>query len=100
VRRRRVRFTKTARRHVRQLREWWQENSDRPAILHDDLEDALALLSRLPGIGSPYPSAPIPAVRRFYLERLMCHLYYTFDADQLVVRAIWHARRGLGPKLG
>jgi plasmid stabilization system protein ParE len=98
--RRRVRFTATAREHVRLLKQWWQANSVRPEIPHHDLEEALKMLSALPGIGSPYPSAPIPGVRRFYLERLMSHLYYTFDERELVIRALWHARRGSGPDFG
>ena len=98
--RRRVRFTATAREHLRLLKRWWQENSERPEILPHDLEEAVKMLSALPGIGSPYPSAPIPGVRRFYLERLMSHLYYTFDEHELVIRALWHARRGSGPNFG
>lgn len=98
--RRRVRFTATAREHVRILKQWWQANSARPEILHDDLESALKLLSAVPGIGSRYPSAPVPGVRRFYLERLMSHLYYTFDEQELIIRALWHARRGSGPDFG
>jgi hypothetical protein len=57
------------------------------------------MLSALPGIGSPYPDSPIIGVRRFYLERLLSHLYYTYDEHELVIRAVWHARRGSGPKL-
>lgn len=98
--RRRVRFTATAREHVRLLKQWWQENSVRPEILHQDLEEALKMLSAVPSIGSSYPSAPIPGVRRFYLERLMSHLYYTFDERDLIIRAVWHARRGSGPDFG
>lgn len=98
--RRKVRFTATARKHVRLLKQWWQENSTRPEILPHDLEEALKMLSALPGIGSPYPSAPITGVRRFYLERLMSHLYYTFNERELVIRALWHARRGSGPDFG
>lgn len=97
--RRRVRFTATAREHVRHLKRWWQDNSPRPEILEEDLGEALKLLSALPGIGSPYPSAPVRGVRRFYLERLMSHVYYTFDERDLVVRAVWHARRGTKPDL-
>jgi len=100
VTRRRVRFTATAREHVRLLKEWWQENSPRPEIPGDDLEEALALLSAFPGIGSPYPSSPIARVRRFYLKRLRSHVYYTYDDRELVVRALWHARRGSGPDFG
>lgn len=58
------------------------------------------MLSRLPGIGSPYPRAPIAGVRRLYLERLTSHLYYTFDDREVVIRALWHARRGSGPDFG
>jgi plasmid stabilization system protein ParE len=75
-------------------------NSTRPEILHHDLERALKMLSAVPGIGSPYPSAPITGVRRFYLERLTSHLYYTFDERELVIRALWHARRGSKPDFG
>lgn len=98
--RRWVRFTATARGHVRLLKQWWQANSVRPEILHDDLEQAIKILSAFPDIGSPYPSAPIAGVRRFYLERLTSHLYYTFDERELVIRALWHARRGSGPDFG
>ena len=97
--RRKVRFTATAREHVRLLKEWWQENAVRPEILYQDLDEAIGMLSALPGIGSPYPASPIPGVRRFYLERLMSHLYYTYDDRELVIRALWHARRGSGPSL-
>jgi len=100
VRWRRVRFTATAREHVRLLKQWWQENSARPEILSNDLEEATKLLSAVPGIGSPYPNAAISGLRRFYLERLTSHLYYTYDERELVVRALWHARRGAGPDFG
>lgn len=98
--RRRVRFTATAREHLRLLAQWWQQNSPRPEILHEDLEQAIKLLSTLPGIGPAYPSSRIAGLRRFYLERLMSHLYYTFDERELVIRALWHVRRGSGPDFG
>ena len=98
--RRRVRFTTTARQHVRLFDDWWRANATRPEILHSDLDEAITLLSSFPAIGSPYRDAPIPGVRRLYLERLMSHLYYTFDDRELIVRALWHARRGSGPDFG
>jgi len=30
----------------------------------------------------------------------MSHLYYTFDEHELIIRALWHARRGSGPDFG
>jgi plasmid stabilization system protein ParE len=98
--RRKVRFTATAQSHVRLLRRWWLENSAYPEILQHDLDKAITTLSVVPGIGSHYPSAPIPGVRRLYLERLMSHLYYTYDEREVVIRALWHARRGSGPEFG
>jgi plasmid stabilization system protein ParE len=100
VTRRKVRFTATAQSHVRLLRRWWLENSARPEILQDDLNEAIKTLAAVPGIGSPYPSAPTPGIRRLYLERLTSHIYYTFDEREVVIRALWHARRGSGPEFG
>jgi plasmid stabilization system protein ParE len=100
VTRRKVRFTAVARKHLRLLKGWWQENSVRPEILHDDLEEAVEMLSMLPGIGSHYPAAPIRDVRRLYLERLTSHIYYTYNDREVIIRAIWHARRGTSPDFG
>jgi plasmid stabilization system protein ParE len=100
VTRRKVRFTATAQSHVRLLRRWWLENSAHPEILQHDLDKAITTLSTVPGIGSSYPSAPIPGVRRLYLERLMSHIYYTYDEREVVIRVLWHARRGSGPDFG
>jgi hypothetical protein len=32
-------------------------------------------------------------MRRLYLRRLTSHLYYTIHDDEVIVRAIWHAKR-------
>ena len=58
------------------------------------------MLSAVPGIGVPYSASPITGMRRMYLERLTSHLYYTYDEREVVIRALWHARRGTGPDLG
>jgi plasmid stabilization system protein ParE len=100
VTRRKVRFTATAQKHLQFLQQWWRENSARPEILQHDLDEAIQMLSVLPGIGSPYPAAPMTGVRRLYLERLTSHLYYTYDERDVIVRALWHARRGRGPEFG
>jgi plasmid stabilization system protein ParE len=100
VTRRKVRFTATAREHLRLIKQWWRENSARPEILDHDLDEAIKTLSVLPGIGSSYFSASIAGVRRIYLQRLTSHLYYTYDDREVVIRALWHARRGSGPDLG
>jgi hypothetical protein len=99
LRERRVRFTATARAHVRRERAWWLQHRDHPEIFAAQLEQAVKILAVLPGAGNPYPGAGVPGLRRLYLEKLTHHLYYTFDDDQVIVRAFWRARRGRGPIL-
>jgi hypothetical protein len=96
---RRVRFTRTARGQLREAKKWWQENRTHPDVLADDVEEALFVISRLPGVGSPYGRSPVPGVRRIYLRRVSSHLYDTVTDNDVVVRAFWHTSRGSGPRL-
>jgi hypothetical protein len=34
-----------------------------------------------------------------YLRKIDCHLYYTFDEREVIVRALWGARRRRGPRI-
>ncbi len=62
-----------------------------------DLDAAIQVVAVLPGAGTPYAQGGVTGLRRIYLRRLDCHLYYTFDAHEILVRAIWGARRERGP---
>ena len=64
-----------------------------------ELEQALKIVARLPGAGTLYAQSPIAGVRRIYLRRVVAHLYYTFDDDEVIIRALWGARRERGPGL-
>jgi hypothetical protein len=55
VKQRHVRFTATAREHVKREKVWWLEN------------------------------------------RIHTEVYYTFDEQEVIIRAFWGARRGRGP---
>ena len=94
---RRVRFTATARGHIDRERQWWLQHRDYPEIFAAELEDAMNILVGLPGAGNPYPRAGVTGLRRLYLEKVAHHIYYTFDIEQVIVRAFWGARRGRGP---
>ncbi len=96
---RRVRFTATARRCADRERTWWLENRDYQDLVATELEAAVHILAILPGAGAPYPQADIPGLRRLYIRKLTCHLYYTFDDDEVIVRTFWGARRERGPHL-
>lgn len=99
MKRRRVLFAETARDHVHAAQTWWIENHLPVEILAEEIEEASALLSFLPGVGSLYPDASVPGLRRLYLRRISSHLYYTFTDDAVMIRALWHAKRGQGPNL-
>jgi plasmid stabilization system protein ParE len=94
-----VRFTSTAQDHVRREKTWWLENRSHTDVFAAELEQALKILAVLPGAGTPYPQANVVGLRRIYLRKVACHIYYTFDEQEVVVRALWGARRGKGPLL-
>jgi hypothetical protein len=95
---RRIRFTATAQQHVRREKTWWIENRIHRDVFISEFEEALHVLAILPGAGTSYPQAGIPGVRRLYLPKVACHLYYTFDEREVIVRALWGARRERGPR--
>jgi plasmid stabilization system protein ParE len=92
-------FTRTAELHVANEKEWWLENRDHTKVFAEELEQALKVIAILPGAGTPYQRSPVRGVRRVYLRRTVLHLYYTFDDDEVIVRALWGAHRGRGPQL-
>lgn len=94
---RRIRFTRTAQAQIQRETAWWLENRDHADVFADELEQALRVLSVLPGAGTPYALADIPGLRRLYLRKIGCHIYFTFDQSEVIVRALWGARRGRGP---
>jgi plasmid stabilization system protein ParE len=97
VKPRRIRFTETARLHVRRENDWWLRNRDHADVFADELEAALRVVASLPGAGTPYTAAEVPGLRRIYVPKVACHLYYTFDDREVLVHAFWAARRGKGP---
>jgi plasmid stabilization system protein ParE len=96
---RRVRFTATARRHLNRERTWWLANRDYRDLFATEMEQAVRVLAVLPGAGTPYTQTKVAGLRRLFIRTLGCHLYYTFDDQQVIVRAFWGARRERGPTL-
>ncbi len=99
MKQRRVRFTATAQAHIRREKAWWIENRVHTEILEAEVEEALRVLAFLPGAGTAYSPAGVAGLRRLYLPKIACHLYYTFDDREVIVRAVWGARRRGGPRL-
>lgn len=94
---RRVRFTATAQEHVRREKIWWLENRIHTEVFAAEFEEALKVLAFLPGAGTSYPHAEVAGLRRIYLRKVACHIYYTFDEQEVIIRALWGVRRGRGP---
>lgn len=78
---------------------WWLENRLHLDVFAAEVGEAVRILSLLPGSGTTYSAAGSPGLRRLYLRRIACHVYYTFDAHDVVVRAVWGARRVRRPPL-
>ena len=94
---RRVQFTATARRHVLHERDWWITNREQVDAFTSDLGRTIDLIATLPGVSSRYQK--VPGMRRVFVERIGVHVYFTFDDDTVIVRAVWGARRRRGPRL-
>jgi len=94
---RRVRFTATAEQHIENKRAWWRKNRNNQEIFELELEQAFAQISTLPGSGARYRVVNISGLRRLYLRKIDCHLYYSADERTVLVQALWGARRGRGP---
>ena len=99
MKKRRVRFTATAQEHVRREQAWWLANRDHPDVFAEELAQALQIITALPGAGTLYAQSPVPGARRVYLRRVDAHLYYTFDDTEVIVRALWGARRERRPQI-
>jgi plasmid stabilization system protein ParE len=95
---RRVRFTDTARRHLAREQKWLLETRGQSETLSEELESAVRILKVLPAIGTRRDRAGIVGLRRVYLEKIGCHLYYNFDEQTVIVRALWGARMRRNPR--
>jgi plasmid stabilization system protein ParE len=61
------------------------------------LSAAFDIIGAMPHIGRPYRQSPVPDARRVLLKGTRYHVCYAPRADELIVLAVWHARRGTGP---
>ena len=57
-------------------------------VFAEELEQALKIIAVLPGAGTLCVESPARGVRRIYLRRIDAHLYYTFDDERVLVRAL------------
>ena len=81
---------------------WWQrERLASPRLFRAEFAAALDALAITPELGVRYEPGPVPGLRRLFLARCRCHVYYAVDmsAQRVLVLAVWHSARGQGPEL-
>jgi plasmid stabilization system protein ParE len=87
---------------IRRVDAWWKLNRGAaPRLFEEELAAAFELIANTPRAGKEWPSMRLPAVRRWLLSKTQYHVYYTLDDDEAVaiVRMVWYAGRGRGPRL-
>ncbi len=87
---------------VAEAKRWWRANRTKaPDALEEELRTALDLIATTPGIGAVARNVALPGVRRIVLNRVNYYLYYRPKPESRMVEvvALWHARRGTGPRL-
>lgn len=96
----RVRIGARAVREIERADAWWRENRlGAPTALRDDLNTALALLAKQPGIGLRVANARTPDVRRVHLGRVRYFVYYRVRNETLTVLSVRHSSRDPDPKV-
>jgi len=98
----RVAFTPRAAREVAEAKRWWRmDRTKAPDALEEELRSTLDLIASTPAIGAVARYVTMPSVRRVFMNRVNYFLYYRPQVEVRIVQivALWHARRGAGPRL-
>lgn len=91
----------SAHRQIAQASMWWRQNRPAaPRLFDEELDQALLRLSSNPGLGTRSQWPRLPDVRRLLVRRVEYVVFYRLRprAQRIEVLAVWHARRGSGPR--
>jgi hypothetical protein len=81
---------------------WWQTRREKsPGLFAEELAEAEGHLVAFPESGELWRIRGKRTIRRWLLEKTEQHLYYVYSPhrEEVLVLALWAARRGRGPKL-
>jgi len=95
-------ITPRAWRQVERQRKWWQANRDKAlGLFVEELAEAEHHLMTLPEFGELWRVRRKRTIRRWLLPKTAQHLYYVHnrEREEVLVLAMWDARRGREPKL-
>ena len=91
-----------ARQQVERAQRWWEANREKaPGLFLQELASAERQLMTLPESGEAWRIRGNKTIRRCLLEKTEQHLYYFYSPqrEEVLVLALWGARRGRGPRL-
>lgn len=95
-----VRTTPEADRQIREIDDWWRKDRlAAPDLFLKELRESFEIIAAAPQIGRLYRLSPVRNVRRVLLKRTRYHVYYAPVLHEVIVLAVWHAQRGVGPPL-
>jgi plasmid stabilization system protein ParE len=96
-----IRVSRRAQREADRHDAWWRANRPgSPGLFIRELLQVLELLESNPDVGALYDSKRFMGpVRRVLMRKTERHVYYGRLGDELIVLAVWGARREHGPKL-
>ena len=97
----RIRVSARARREADRGEAWWRANRpDTADLFTRELLHVLDLLRDNPNIGTLYEAVRFEEpVRRILMPKTESHVYHARMGDEVVIVAVWGARRRAGPKL-
>ena len=86
--------------HIRQIDDWWRRNRlGSPNLFAEELAETFEMIGSAPFSGHPYRSLELSDARRILLRRTGFYVYYVPAQSEVLIVAVWHARRGSGPLL-
>ena len=96
-----VELADEAKRQARHENAWWRKNRDNKRLFVEEFREARKALTDGPK-HQVYAYIDGRPVRRLFLEKSRCHIYYVILEPENMVRvvAVWGASREHGPDLG
>jgi plasmid stabilization system protein ParE len=67
--------------------------------VHEELQEAFALLKSQPGIGALAINTRGREIRRLHLSRIHYYIFYRVRANTAEIIALWHTSRGSDPNV-
>jgi plasmid stabilization system protein ParE len=99
VSRRRVLISADAEQQLARIRSWWRENRGSAELLDRELDAAIEALRHAARAFPLYRTEGNEEVRRTVLPRSRYALYFSIQADAVLIVAVWHTARGTAPPL-